>query len=598
MRLLIRFWLVFGLSSMTLSVAAAGDLLSQFFADTTQEEILEPDAAFVVSARAITENMIEVRWDIAEGYYLYQNKFGFSVTDPEMRIADVRLSAGTQKNDPDFGTVWVSFFEAVAELTVVRPSGVSLVPLSLQYQGCKEDTLCYPPQTKLITVGMGVRNVADVADAPPALPSGVIASRLFGGSLLGSIIAFFGFGLLLSFTPCVLPMIPILSGIIVGHGTKITTVKAFYLSLVYVLTVACTYAVLGVIAGSFSLNLQAAAQNVWLISGFSLVFVLLAFSMFGFYDLRVPLPSSWQKKFVAGEQGHSLKGVVSMAVVSAIMVGPCITPPLAAALLYISQTGDAVLGGLALFSMGLGMGVPLLIIGVSAGKLLPKVGLWMVFVQYVFGVLMLCMAIWFLERILPSALVLSLWSLLLIVCAVYMGAFESTDGRANWYKLWRGLGLLFFIYGVILLLGVAQGGVSVLRPLQGMMGQSQQAVGSLSFQRVKGLADLQTVLAEAKQKDQPMMLDFYADWCVTCKEMEHGAFSDPQVQQLLQGFLLVQVDVTKNDSLDKELLQEFSLYGPPAMLFFNRSGQEDSSHRVIGFMNVVDFRNHVQSLAR
>ena len=581
---------------MAVSAVAVSDALSQFFAGTTQQEILEPDKAFVVSARAIAEDKIEVRWDVAEGYYLYQDKFKFAVAAGDVRITDVSLSAGKQKNDPEFGTVLVSYVEAVAELTIARPSGVLMVPLSLQYQGCKEDTLCYPPQSKVVAVEM----LGDAGNGVPSSSNGVGVQapsdrNLFGGGLLASIIAFFSFGLLLSFTPCVLPMIPILSGMIVGHGAKMTTVRSFYMSLVYVLTVACTYALLGVIAGSFAINLQVAAQNVWLIVGFSAVFVLLALSMFGFYNLRVLLPSSWQKKFVAMQQENSLKGVITMAVVSAIMVGPCITPPLAAALLYISQTGDAVLGGLALFAMGLGMGVPLLVIGVSTGKLLPRAGSWMVSVQYMFGVFMLAMAIWFLERILPATLALLLWALLLIACAVYMGAFESTTGKPQWQKLWRGIGLLFFVYGVILLLGVAHGGGSVLRPLQGMMGSSQSA-STLPFQRIRGIDGLQTALVQAQQRDQPVMLDFYADWCITCKEMEHGAFVDLQVQQLLQGFLLLQVDVTQNDSLDKELLQHFSLYGPPAILFFNRLGQEQLPYRVIGFMDAAGFRKHVQSV--
>lgn len=597
--LLIRLLLLFFLSSVAVSATTISDLLPQLFVESEQEEILDPELAFRVSARAVAEDTIEVRWDVAEGYYLYQDKFGFSVADEDVRITDVRLSAGKQKNDPDFGTVWVSYVEAVAKLQVARPSGVSLVPLSIQYQGCKEDTLCYPPQSKMIAVAMA-GNVTDpplsssnVTGGSPLPPTDGISRYLFGGGLLASIIAFFGFGVLLAFTPCVLPMVPILSGIIVGQGAKMTVARSWYMSLAYVLTVAGTYAVLGVIAGSFAINLQAAAQNVWLIVAFSAVFVFLALSMFGFYSLRVPLPSRWKNKFASGQQGNSLKGVVGMAVVSAIMVGPCITPPLAAALLYISQTGDAVLGGLALFAMGLGMGLPLLVVGVSTGGLLPKVGEWMVSVQYVFGVFLLGMAIWFLGRILPPVVAVVLWALLLIACAVYMGAFESTVGRSQWYKLWRGMGLALFVYGVILLLGVAHGGNSVLRPLQGMVGQSQ-SVGSLSFQRIRGEAGLQLAFAQAQQRDQLVMLDFYADWCVTCKEMEHGAFADLQVQQLLQDVLLLQVDVTKNDDLDKELLRRFSLYGPPAIIFFNRLGQEQVEYRVIGFMDAVAFRKHVQ----
>ncbi len=426
-----------------------------------------------------------------------------------------------------------------------------------------------------------------------------ITERLLDGGFLQNIMVFFGFGLLLALTPCVFPMVPILSGLIVRQGSSITTLRSFYMSLTYVLAMALTYAVLGVIAASFSFNLQAASQNVWVITAFSGVFVLLALSMFGFYELQ--LPNSWQNKLSATRdgQGGTLHGVAAMGVLSAIIVGPCIAPPLAGALLYISQTGNAALGGLALFSMGLGMGVPLLAIGTSTGKLLPKAGAWMEAIKHVFGVLMLGVAVWFMERVLPGPFALILWALLLIISASYMGALDRSERRTQWQRLWRGLGLAMLVYGFVLIIGAASGGGNVFRPLEGLSNKYQAGVirsNKLFFEPVKGLEELQFSLDKAVNEGKFVMLDFYADWCITCKEMEHSTFSDPGVQQMLNGVILLNADVTENNAQDKALLKEFSLYGPPAILFFNKKGIEKKSYRVLGFMNKDDFLKHIHEV--
>ena len=588
------------------SVASAdtfSDGIDNIFGKLTgaeQPEFLDPEEAFIVSANAVSENLISVQWQIADGYYLYQDKFQFSIPGDDLTITDVKLPEGKLKNDPDFGSVWVNYHGVDAQLTFQRKdAAASTAELLVNYQGCKEDVLCYPPISKTLPINLIASAGAEVAvesETRQFSEQDVITEHLSDDSVLKNILIFFGFGLLLSLTPCVFPMIPILSGIIIGQGSSITTIRSFYMSLTYVLAMASTYSVLGVIAGSFELNLQAASQNIWVITAFSAVFVFLAFSMFGFYELQ--LPSSWHSKHshASGKLGGTLPGVAVMGVLSAIIVGPCIAPPLAGALLYISQTSDAVLGGMVLFAMGLGMGVPLLVIGTSEGKLLPKTGVWMETIKHIFGVLMLGVAVWFMERVLPGALALALWALLFIVTAIYMGALDRSERQSKWQGLWRGLGLAMLAYGLILMVGAASGGSNMFKPLEGLLSKDQAGEirsNTLSFQRIKGVDGLQSVLDQAANEDKFVMLDFYADWCITCKEMEHEAFSDSRVHQMLSNVILLQADVTDNDELDKALLKKFSLYGPPAILFFNKQGVEEKAHRLVGFMKTEDFLKHV-----
>ncbi|MEE8233969.1 MAG: protein-disulfide reductase DsbD, partial [Gammaproteobacteria bacterium] len=544
----------------------------------------------------------------AEGYYLYQDIFKFSFQNDNISIVDIRLPEGKLKNDPDFGSVRVNYHEVDAQLTLQRSDGaVSTTELVVKYQGCKEDVLCYPPISKTLPLRLIATSMDVGGRDSGAIETGTrqiseqdtITERLLDGGFLQNIMVFFGFGLLLALTPCVFPLVPILSGLIVRQGSSITTLHSFYMSLTYVLAMALTYAVLGVIAASFSFNLQAASQNVWVITAFSGVFVLLALSMFGFYELQ--LPNSWQNRLSAASDGRggTLHGVATMGVLSAIIVGPCIAPPLAGALLYISQTSNAALGGLALFSMGMGMGVPLLAIGTSTGKLLPKAGAWMEAIKHVFGVLMLGVAVWFMERVLPGPFALILWALLLIVSASYMGALDRSERRTQWQGLWRGLGLVMLVYGFVLIIGAASGGGNVFRPLEGLSNKYQAGEirsNKLFFEPVKGLEGLQFSLDKAVNEGKFVMLDFYADWCITCKEMEHSTFSDPGVQQMLNGVILLNADVTENDAQDKALLKEFSLYGPPAILFFNKKGIEKKSYRVLGFMNKDDFLKHIHEV--
>ncbi len=582
--------------------------------NSPSEEILPEDKAFRISSEIINGTRIALIWHIADGYYLYRDKFGFAFDNEAIKITDVSLPGGVYKDDPDFGGVMVNYGSVDAILTLDRPAVATVAMLHVRYQGCKEDTVCYPPADKYLPISLAVamsdngmpqnvekRNPAPETATPslsgePSEQDRVTASLLRDG-LWRNVLVFFGFGVLLALTPCVFPMVPILSGIIVGQGASLTVLRAFSLSLIYVLAMAVSYAVIGVIAGALALNLAVAAQNAWAITAFSAVFVALAFSMFGVYELQ--LPSRWQSRLAGIGRGGGWLGVAVMGGVSAIVVAPCITPPLAGALLYISQTGNAVLGGAALFAMGLGMGVPLLIFGASAGKLLPKAGAWMESIKHFFAVLMLAVAIWFMERVLPPSVTLVLWATLLIVIATNMGALTFSTVASRWQGAWRGLGVVLLVYGVVLIVGAAGGTGNVLQPLAGFT--SRHNAGGVSdatvtFRPVKGIADVQAAISQAAANGRPVMLDFYADWCITCKEMEYDTFPDQGVRQLLENYELLKADVTGNDALDKVLLKQFNIFGPPAILFFGRDGVELSAYRVVGFMDAARFSAHLQAV--
>ena len=584
--------------------------LSQAFGgQSAEDEILAPDVAFILNADVASANEIKLHWQIEDGYYLYRDKFKFTVNDSETRVdqAKVVIPKGKMKEDPAFGKVEINTGNIEIGVPLLRQLASSLdTELEVRYQGCKEDSVCYPPITRKLPISLPAlitpANAATVVDVEEAVVTrslseqDSITEKLKNGNLLLNVLAFFGFGLLLSLTPCVFPMIPILSGIIVGQGENITARHAFTLSLFYVLAMALTYAILGIIAGLFYINLQAAFQNPWLISLFSAVFVGLAISMFGFYDLQLPAALQTRLNSISNAQsGGTVHGASIMGALSAIIVGPCVAPPLAGALLYISQTGNALLGGLALFAMGLGFGVPLLIIGSSAGSLLPRAGGWMDNIKQVFGVIMLGVAIWFLERILPAQLGLLLWAALFVVCAVYLGALDAVE--AGWQRLWKGLGVVLLIYGLVLIVGAASGGQNIYRPLQGLAGSNSTTHEALAFTRIKNTEQLNRAIEEANSRGKLVMLDFYADWCVVCKEMEEYTLSDARVRSLLSEVVLLQADVTANDEQDQALLRAYNLYGPPAILFFGRDGIERLPFRVVGFVNAEEFARHIEEVS-
>ncbi len=609
-------------------VAALAALASILGGGNTDDEFLDPDNAFALDSQVLDDETLRVSWTIADGYYLYRDKLQFKLKDGEgLALSNLEIPSGEVKRDEFFGTVEVFHqqLQAIIGLDRKAPEPTTLV-LEVGYQGCAEAGLCYPPITKRITFRLPVvasdrdgqpqtvqppepeasKAIAVAQETPPAAvlvtesklsEQDRIARSLALGNRWLVLVTFFAFGLLLAFTPCVLPMVPILSGIIAGQGDKINARRAFVLSLVYVLALAMTYTLAGVVAGLFGHNLQATFQNPWLLGAFSGVFVLLSLSMFGFYDLQ--LPTSWQSGLAnlsSRQRGGTLFGVGVMGVLSALIVGPCVAPPLAGALIYIGQSGDAVLGATALFALSLGMGTPLLVIGTSAGKLLPRAGPWMDTVKHIFGVLLLAVAIYLLERVLPGWVTMLLWASLLIVTAIYIGALDYLQaGVSGWRRLWKGCGLVMLVYGVLLMVGAASGGHDVLRPLQNVSLASSRGGHSepLAFKQIKGLPELELELKAASAAGKPVVLDYYADWCVSCKEMEKYTFSDPGVKAALSKAVLLQTDVTNNDAQDRALLKHFGLFGPPAILLFGPEGSELSGYRVVGFMNAVDFRAHV-----
>ncbi len=565
----------------------------------TAQEFLDPLVAFKPEAKALDDKTVEVRYSIAKGYYLYRDKFRFAAEGAT--LGTPVFPAGKQKHDDNFGDVEV-YYKSVAIRLPLSANQSGPITLKVTAQGCADAGVCYPPQEQKLSVTLPAPG-----SAPAAVPdaagdeSGHIAGLLQNAGFWLAVSTFFGFGLLLALTPCVFPMIPILSGIIVGQGHHVSRSKSFLLSLAYVLGMAVTYAALGVVAGLTGTLLSAALQNPWVLGAFAAVFVVLSFSMFGFYELQ--LPSFLQSKLseeASHLHGGHLIAVFAMGALSAVIVGPCVAAPLAGALLYIGQSGDAVLGGVALFAMALGMGVPLLLVGLSATTLLPRSGPWMEAVKKAFGVILLGTALWLVSPVLPAALVMAGWALLLIVPAVFMHALDPLPATAKgWQRFWKGIGIVMLLAGAALVVGLAAGSRDPLQPLKGVVAANAAAGGgaeapALPFVRVKSVADLD---ARVKAAGKPVMLDFYADWCVSCKEMERFTFADPKVRAKLAGFTLLQADVTANSEDDKALLQRFKLFGPPGIIFFDAAGQEIAGLRVVGFQEATPFLQVLQRVA-
>ncbi|UCV10176.1 protein-disulfide reductase DsbD [Dechloromonas denitrificans] len=575
-------------------------LFSLLFSLAHADEFLDPAVAFKPSARALDGQTVEVTYAIAKGYYLYRHAFRVAVEGEAATLGELQIPKGKEKDDENFGKVEVYYKTVAIRVPVARnASGALALKLNVTSQGCADAGVCYPPQTQAVSLELpdpaSTPSAAGGAAATDGNESGTIANTLKNAGFWAILAFFFLAGLGLSLTPCVFPMIPILSGIIAGQGHKISHGRGLALSLTYVLGMAVTYAAAGVAAGLTGTLLSAALQNAWVLSSFALVFVVLSFSMFGFYELQ--LPSSLQSK-LSDEAGHLQGGrgigVFLMGALSALIVGPCVAAPLAGALLYIGQTGDAVLGGTALFVMALGMGAPLIAVGVAGGSLLPKTGPWMEAVKKAFGVLLLATAIWLIAPVIPAVVEMLAWAALLIIPAIYLHALDPLPPHAKgWHRFWKGIGIVMLLTGAALLLGALAGSRDPLQPLAGLRGQAQAAeIKKLPFEPVASLAELESKVMAA---GQPVMLDFYADWCVSCKEMERFTFSEAAVQAKLAGFKLLKADVTGNTAEDKALLARFNLYGPPGILFFDKQGKEIKAVRVVGFQNAAAF---LQSLER
>ena len=570
-----------------------------------EEEFLDPALAFKFSARMLDAKTATVTYDIADGYYMYRERFMFKAQGATLGTPDI--PPGKVKFDETFNKNVETYRKQVTITIPVDTAG----PFTLfaTSQGCSDKGLCYSPQEAQIKLvgagGSGVamslpgaagQGAAAGAEAAAAGAGGVselgkIEAALQGGRLLVILPLFALLGLGLAFTPCVLPMVPILSSIIVGEGARSSRGRGLVLSLTYAFGMAIVYTALGVAAGLIGEGLAAALQNPWVLGAFGLLMVVLSLSMFGLYELQVPAGLQSRLSTVSNRQSSGkLAGVFAMGAISALIVGPCVAAPLAGALVYISQTRDVVIGGGALFAMAVGMSVPLVLVGVSAGTLLPRAGGWMDNVKKFFGVLLLAMALWLVSPVLPAWVAMLGFAVLGIGYGVYL-LTAGSRGRAGTGWMGKAAAVVFVILGGVQLVGAVTGGRDVLAPLAHLGRGGEQP---LHFARVKTVAQLDAALAQTGGKTA--MLDFYADWCVSCKEMEKLTFVDPAVKARLADTVLLQVDVTANDEDDKAMLKRFKLFGPPGIIFFDPQGQEIPDSRVIGFQNAATFSKSLEKL--
>ncbi len=605
---------------LCLPSAFAGSLLNtnQSSLNTTaqqHDEFLKVDAAFLFVSEAVPGGL-KLSWDIAEDYFLYRERFKFRAESPGLTIGQPEFSqTGKKKDDPYFGEVHIIHDTLTVFLPIALDGGATEGEVRITYQGCAEAGLCYPPvhHTELFMPVDGgaasgpttppLSQAMNTTAAPRNLENagGVFAFIQSSGlPLIFGI--FFVLGIGLTFTPCVFPMIPIITSIIAGQQSP-STGKSLTLAGAYVFGMALTYSAAGVATGLLGAgaNVQAALQDPILLSVFAAIFVALALAMFGLYELQ--LPAFIRDRLNNTSQsmtGGKLTSVFFIGALSALVVSPCVSAPLAGALLYISSTGDAVIGGLSLFALGLGMGVPLLLIAVGGGKLLPKAGHWMEHVKAVFGVMLMAVAIWLLSRVLPGPVSLALWAILLGLSAAHMGAFDAAE--RGWPRLAKGSGLIMAFYAALLLIGSATGADDPLRPLSALNtgnAASNSATGnsksSLQFTVIHDQTGLQEQLQAGQQSQRPVMVDFYADWCISCKIMEDQVFPQPQIASKMSRFNLVKADVTENSPGNQALMEQFGLFGPPSILFFDAQGKEIQALRIVGEVTAEDFESRLQA---
>jgi len=563
-----------------------------------QQDLLPPEQAFAVSVERQPDHLL-LQLKVADNYYVYRDRIVIT-TEPAGLLGSPQFPAGKEKHDPFFGKQVIYLGSNLIKLPLAAGAPAQF-KLDVKLQGCSTAGVCYPPYTHHLNInayGSAQNNSNWLAGADtPGKPQGS-SNNLAAKGWLATLGSFLLAGLGMAFTACMYPLLPIVSSLIAGEGQHITRQRGFWLSLTYVQGLALTYTVIGVIAG-----LSGALLTVWLqqpavILTASVLMVVFALSMFDLYSIQ--LPSALQTRLADASNrlsGGKLATVFTMGVLSALIVGPCVAPPLALALGYIGSTGDAVLGGAALYAMALGLGLPLLVIGTFGGHVLPRAGGWMKAVKGTFGVLMLGLAIWMATPFLAGGLVMLLWAMLCVGCAVFLKAFETLPGNAHVsHKLGKGLGLLLFLVGAAQLLGALAGESDPRYPLKWLAGRSAQAAEqpALQFAAIGSLAELDNKLAEARAAGKPLLLDFYADWCVSCKEMESETFPDPAVSKKMQGYVLLRADVTANLPAHQALLKRFGLYGPPGIILFDPAGQEKD--RVIGFTPAADFARQLQTI--
>ncbi|MFK7794063.1 MAG: protein-disulfide reductase DsbD [Gammaproteobacteria bacterium] len=583
------------------------------------EEFLTVDEAFQLTATSNSANEIKLFWNVADEYYLYRKRLSVSSNDASVVIGELGLPTGRNLHDEFFGDVEI--YEHSLDVSVPISANTNTVELIVGYQGCAHAGLCYPPVKKTINVtlpgnaggsgtniakSMSTGDSTNTKAAKPVNEQDSILDNLKNANPLVAIMLSLGFGLLVAFTACMYPMIPILTSLIMGQGEKITTFRAFSLSLSYTQGIALTFGVLGAIMAVVgeALGIQGSLQTPWILIPSALLFIGLAFSMFGFYEIQVPsaLQSKLNEKSNQ-QKGGSLFGVGLMGVLSALIVGPCGGPVLLAVLAFAAQSQSPLAGFLYLWVFGTGMGLPLLIMGSGGGALLPKAGTWMDIVKATGGVIMIGLAISFLERLsptyIPTSIIMLMWAALLIIVAVYLGALKSlSDDCSGWSKLWKGLGLILLIYGAMFLVGLAAGGKDTLKPLTGVISSGQHATSQqhVAHKRIKTVDDLNSELTAAKAAGKPVMLDFYADWCAYCKVMEKKVFPDPAVVAALDNVVFLQADITVQDNADKELARHLDMSAPPMLYFWDADGTDLRSSRLTGSVTAEQLADHLNTL--
>ena len=579
-----------GLSALMDSLKPSGD------------EFLQPDQAFRFDALPGGTDRVRLNWEIADGYYLYRARIKVSTPSSQAQLGALEMPVGEFKTDEYFGRQEIYHHELAATVPVARAGGGAFeLPLEVTYQGCAEKGLCYPPITKRMSVTLpagGASTGAAAAGSPgfPGAGAGAgggsrglaeqdwFASLIRTGSPLAMLGWFYLAGLVLAFTPCVLPMVPILSGIIAGGGRHLTAGRGFALSATYVLGMALTYTVAGIACAAAGRQVQAIFQQWWVLALFALVFVALAMSMFGLFTLQMPVAIQTRIANLSNRQSAgTFGGVALMGALSALIVTTCVGPALVGALLVISESGEIARGGAALFAMSIGMGTPLLVVGASAGRLLPKAGPWMELVKKLFGVMMLAVAAWMLARVVPERVALVFWAVPALVLAGLLWSEARTRSAVTWGL--RAAGVLAGLYGVALTAGSALGGTDPLAPLPALGARAH----ALPFRTIKTVADLDREVAEAQAHRRSVLVDFSADWCTSCKEMERYTFTDPAVQAALRDTSLLRADVTRNDADDQALLKRFGIFGPPTIAFYGADGRERSGYRVVGYMKADAF---------